>query len=163
YLRGAANDLLAEVYGIFQGFRQGEAVAALEAKETELRGMVDGFRGLTTPLAKRMANEKMAALETEINDLRGRKESLVGRLDSLYTEVARVKARLQAARQSLAGADAARKAELLSRLVGKIVCHFRHQEGGGRRPSSVLERVEIEPVPAEGRAEDEALFTKPWV
>jgi hypothetical protein len=137
---------LADVYEIFYGNRRDALARQIARKEAEYERLVEGFAGLASDKARGVANAKLAALEKEMEELRSHHEPLVEKLDSLYNEVGRVKVRLEVARTTLAGDDNRKKAEALSRVLGSVICHFRHQDGAGRRPSSVLDRVEIVPT-----------------
>src|SRR5262249_19834765 len=117
--------------------------------EAELETAVVAFPQLPGTMAQQIATRRIAALEEELTNLKNRQEPMLQQLDQLYNEVALRKGRLNAARQSLAGAENRQKTEALAQVIERIVCHFRPTEGRGRQPASVLERVEIVPAPGD--------------
>jgi hypothetical protein len=138
-------DHLADLYDIFHGVTQGDLDDRIALLEEDLKKQVLAFLELPGDNARKIANQHIAKLEAQLEELKARREPLLDKLEALQLEVATIKCRLGAAREALAGSNNRRKAAALAEVVERIVCRFRHQEGGGRRPSSVLDEVEIIP------------------
>jgi predicted nucleic acid-binding Zn-ribbon protein len=129
---------------------------AIKAKEAELDEMLTGFLGLSPKLQAR-ANEKMEALQEEIDRLRGNLQDLLVPLSDLHEELA---ARRDAFDRALAemrrDSGGRKKSAALSEAVEKIVLRFRHTEpkrrAKGKRKyngKSYLDSVEIVPISAD--------------
>jgi DNA invertase Pin-like site-specific DNA recombinase len=152
---------LADMYEVFYECRMEEIEGRIARLEADLERSVLSFAELTVPAAIEIANKHMEKLSSELESLKSQREPMADRLDAVYNEIVKVKARLTAARKSLAGDEGRRKAEAVAQVIDRIICHFRHQAGRGRQASSVLEKVEI--VPAKGDTSAEDVFTELWV
>jgi hypothetical protein len=137
---------------LFDRKRQ-ENEGLLAAKEAELAGLVRLSARLTNDLAIAEADRQTAALAAEIEGLRGRLQPLDEKLAGLRAALAGSRDAVRAARESLRGDGERQRAQALSRVVSRIVCHFRHDTAGPTKQArSILTRVEVEP-----------LVGKPWV
>jgi hypothetical protein len=119
--------------------------AVLAAKEAELDHVVRNFAKLTTPLAIERASEVIASLEAEIEAIRAELEPADERLTTLRRELEEVRDSLSEAARALAGEPSRRQAELLGRVISRIVCFYRY-ERAGKLERSILTKVVIEPM-----------------
>ena len=115
------------------------AQAEIDAKEIELDEMLAGFARLSPALQDR-ANKRMESLQADIDRLRSEVQDLRAPWEAVSSEChERAKALAYAA--SLDDEDGPRRAQALSKVVDKIVCHFRYQG-----VKSILDALEIYPV-----------------
>lgn len=125
----------------------------LAAKRAELDRLLDGFIGLSDRM-KPAANQKMEALQDEIDALERQTTNLAPAFDNAIAELLARDEALGKAKQAIRGdGEGRRKADALSKVVKEIRLHFRHVEAKRRKPTdkpkngiSRLERVEIVPV-----------------
>jgi len=140
-----------ETYGLVYARLQPEFEKRIAEREARLEKMLEGYADLKGKLRDRVRGQ-MEALQDEISSLQQQCEDLREPWGDLVS-------RLQEAKQSYAqakavlgnGAAGRQKAEALSRIVDRIVCHFRHtqtkaQDNHGK---SILEKLEIEPTEGE--------------
>ena len=120
----------------------GEVQAAIDAKEIELDEMLAGFFRLAPALQQR-ANQRMETLNAEIAQLRSTVEDLRTPWEAVSAECHK-RAEAMAYAASLDDQEGPRRAEALSRVVDRIVCHFRYQGA-----KSILDALEIYPVVGE--------------
>jgi C4-dicarboxylate-specific signal transduction histidine kinase len=134
-----------EIYSIIYERIRPKMEAEIAEKEADLDKMLDSFLTLSPALRER-ANEKMEAIQAEIN---ARKLELIdlGKLwGNLHEELIARKAAISKAAKSLAKDGAGRrKTEALSEVIDKIVCWFRYtdKEGKPTKKKSRLDKVEI--------------------
>jgi hypothetical protein len=134
-----------DVYEYVHRTRQADLVRELESKTEELRRLVQEFRGLTSPMARQIANEVMAKVEARVTEIRAELEPLADLRKTWLEEVVDWHTRLEAACRSMAGEDHRRRADEIRKVVGRIVCHFDYRQHGQQLRSN-LARVDIEPV-----------------
>jgi hypothetical protein len=114
--------------------------------------MVEFFTNLRGKLALEIANRKIAALEAEIEDLRGRLQQPPDqRLEQLRAELTVLQENAADAQKAMAGSEYREKAAALQRVIGRIVCTFRHEPWGKDRTSNILVEVVIEPLLGEAK------------
>lgn len=116
-----------------------ELIAEIDAKESELDDMLAGFFKLSPALQDR-ANERMEALQAEIDALREQIEDL----STPWQDACKnARKRIEAVRfaSSLSDETGPRKAEALRSVIDKIICHYRYTE-----KKSFIETIEIVPV-----------------
>ncbi len=143
-----------EAYGVlYERFRPGME-AAIAEKEAALDKMLDEFRGLT-PKLKRRLNERMEAVQAEIDALRKQLVDLREPWGSLREQLVVRRAALDRAAKVLGKEKAGReKAEALRGVISQVVCHFRHTstKEAKHNGKSYLDRVEIIPISGENRS-----------
>lgn len=149
---------LVDLYETAHGHLQGDLADQIERAERDLKAQVLAFAKLKSPRAQEIAAKHIEQLEAQLEEMKQKQEPLMARLESLHRELAKVKFFLDVARKELTGSNHRRKAEALGKVVQSIVCRFRHQEGGGRTPTSVLESVQIIPVGGEPTTYPAGLF-----
>jgi DNA invertase Pin-like site-specific DNA recombinase len=141
----AAPTSLDEVYNVARRYNPpdcGEVQTAIDAKEAELDEMLAGFFRLAPALQHR-ANERMEALHAEIARLRSTVEDLRTPWEAVSAECYR-RAEAMAYAASLDDQDGPKRAEALSKVIDRIVCHFRYVG-----TKSILDALEVYPVVGE--------------
>jgi DNA invertase Pin-like site-specific DNA recombinase len=128
--------------------------ARVNARLTELDGehtrLVEQFAELTGKLARAKANERIAALEAEMETLRAEAVPLDGRAQGLRTELEQLDGAVAEAHEALRGDGSRRKTQAVSQVIRRVVCRFRHVPAGSQ-VRSVLVEVRIEPAEGEDR------------
>lgn len=114
--------------------------AEIDAKEAELNRKLEAFAELDPSLRKR-ANQKLKALQDEIEALEAQIVDLRAPWEAVEAECYQRWKALETA-ASLAEDDGLKRAEALSKVVEKIVVHFRYTPGG----KSILDALEFHPV-----------------
>jgi len=133
------------VWDVGQRYQPGDVdalKAEIEAKESELDEMVAGFFRLPNAVQDRVS-KKMEALQAEIDRLKTEVADLRTPWEALSAEV-RQRYEALAYAGSLDDVEGPRRAQALSRVVDKIVCHFRYNGA-----KSHLDALEIHPVGGE--------------
>ena len=110
-------------------------------KEAQLDKMLDDFRTLSPKLRDRI-NNKMEALQEEIDNLKGQLHDLRQPSANLKKELAAREKSMEKAIKTLSKDVSGRqKTEALKGVIDRIICYFRHD-----KHKSYLERVDIIPV-----------------
>ncbi|MEX2113792.1 MAG: recombinase family protein, partial [Pirellulales bacterium] len=136
------------IYGLLYERMRPGMERQIAAKERELDKQLDSFADLSGRLRDR-AKAKMEDLQGTIDRLQAQLDDLRVPWTDLAKEMTARRRALKQAEQTLSnGATGRQKTEVLSGIVDRIVCHFRHtktkqQANNGK---SYLDRVEIEPV-----------------
>jgi DNA invertase Pin-like site-specific DNA recombinase len=128
--------------------------AGIDARLAELDGehtrLVEQFAELTSKLARAKANERIAALEAEMEALRAEAAPLDARAQRLRAELEHLDGAVAEAREALQGDSNRRKTEAVSQVIRQVVCRYRHLQAGSQ-VRSVLVEVRIVPVEGEDR------------
>jgi DNA invertase Pin-like site-specific DNA recombinase len=146
-LKEVGHTLLAEVYRLAHRDQAADLADRIARMEGDLEGEVNALRKIKNPQAQAVAAKLIDRLGEQLEELKAQQQHLLSdQLNDVYEEINRVTEALQNAEEEMAGTNGRRKTEALFSIVRQIRCRFRHQEGGGRKPNSVLESVEIVPV-----------------
>lgn len=119
--------------------------------EARVKELVEDLRGLVrnhsrlSGMAQEIAEEEIAKVEAELTALRASLERLDHRAVTIRDELLACQERARGAQKALSGDQDRRKAEAVRRVIGRVVCHYRHFTLQGQDRSS-LERVTIEPL-----------------
>jgi DNA invertase Pin-like site-specific DNA recombinase len=122
-------------------------LAELDGEHTRLVGQ---FAELAGKLARAKANERIAALEAEMEALRAEAAPLDRRAQDLRAELEQLDGVVAEAREALRGDGGRRKTQAVGRVIRRVVCGFRHVRAGSQ-VRSVLVEVRIEPAEGEDR------------
>jgi site-specific DNA recombinase len=140
-----SHSSLCRAYKSKSSKRQGELAGELQAKQAELDRLVDRFATVDGEAVLAAVRRKMAAVEAEIAELKERMQPLDERLQVQRDELFRLRERVAVAESALAGSENRRKAEAVSRVIGRLVLFFEHRREGGQDRSILTEAV-IEPL-----------------
>ena len=136
---------LHEAVSLAENARRGPGRARRGELEAELRCLVKTWQEIPGEYAKRVAQEEIARVETELRSLDDQPEfckrvrELSVRLTGVYRSVSRARAE----------ADPLAKSRILRGLLERIELHFGYKELRGGRRQAVLERVEFHPLRGE--------------
>jgi DNA invertase Pin-like site-specific DNA recombinase len=143
--RDEQKDFLEGYAAVFARLRPG-LEKEISKREAELDKMLAGYADLTGGVRDR-ARQRMESLEAEVKRLRSQMADLRRPWEGLSADVAARKQAYEQARKILGnGAAGRQKAEAFGRVVSRIVCRFKHNNGQENHAKSTLVSVEIEPL-----------------
>jgi DNA invertase Pin-like site-specific DNA recombinase len=122
-------------------------LAKLDGEHTRL---VQQFSELTSKLARTKANERIAALEAEMEALQAELLPLDQEAQRLREELRQLDAAVAEARDAVKGDSSRRKTQAVGGVIRRVVCRFQHVQAGSQ-VRSVLAEVRIEPVEGQDR------------
>lgn len=118
--------------------------------DEQLEAMVDAYKDLP-PISREKARKKMETLEEEIGRLKAQVDPLTERMDSVYDQLTRMDAGIATAQVTVREQSNRQKAEAVSRVIDKIICHFvENPDRKPNEPSSIPTMIEVVPVSGSG-------------
>jgi DNA invertase Pin-like site-specific DNA recombinase len=142
-------DELVSIYKMILRQRKPELERQLAKLDEQHTALVDRMLSLSprAKVANKKVNDRIVAVEVEMERTRGELEDASVQFDEIINEMTERKAAIQSARKAIRNDSAyRRKTELVSRVIDRIVCHFRDTDGRGNKPRSKLTKVAIFPV-----------------
>jgi DNA invertase Pin-like site-specific DNA recombinase len=122
----------------------------IASMDDQLEAMVDAYKDLP-PIAREKARKKMEVLEEEIGRLKAQVDPLTERMDSVYDQLTRMDAGIATAQVTVREQSNRQKAEAVSRVIDKIICHFvENPDRKPNEPSSIPTMIEVVPVSGSG-------------